>query len=258
MSGGRRILLAGESWSTTSVHTKGFDTFHTSTYEEGAWPFIHALEAGGWSVEFQPNHVAAEKFPYTVEELSVYDLVVLSDIGANTLLLTNAVFTGGRAAPANRLASLAAWVAGGGSLLMVGGYLSFQGIEGKANYRSTALAEVLPVVMEIGDDREETPEAIVPHADGGHEITRGLEGDWPGILGFQRMTPAPGAEVVATVGSHPLVVVGQHGAGRVAAVTTDMGPHWLTSPFVEWPGYARLWNQLAQWLTRAGATETER
>ncbi|OUE31839.1 hypothetical protein BFL35_02995 [Clavibacter michiganensis] len=29
----QRILLAGESWSTTSVHTKGFDTFHTSAYE---------------------------------------------------------------------------------------------------------------------------------------------------------------------------------------------------------------------------------
>jgi uncharacterized membrane protein len=250
-----RILLAGESWSTTSVHTKGFDTFHTSAYEEGAWPFIHALEAGGWTVEFQPNHVAAEKFPYTEEELAPYDLVVLSDIGANTLLLTNAVFTGGRPAPANRLTSLAAWVARGGSLLMVGGYLSFQGIEAKANYRATALAEVLPVVMEVGDDREETPEAITPLSDGDHAVTRGLGGEWPGILGFQRLVPAAGAEVVATVGEHPLVVVGHHGAGRVGAVATDMGPHWLTTAFVEWPGYAVLWNQLAAWLTDEDAAE---
>ena len=42
---------------------------------------------------------------------------------------------------------LADWVRAGGRLLMVGGYLSFTGIEAKANYRNTPLADVLPVYL---------------------------------------------------------------------------------------------------------------
>lgn len=251
--GTKRILLAGESWSTTAIHTKGFDTFYTSAYEEGAWPFIHALEAGGWIVDFLPNHVASERFPYTAAELDRYDVVVLSDIGANTLLLPNSVFSGGAAAPANRLQVLADWVRAGGSLLMVGGYLTFQGIEAKANYRNTPLAEALPVLMEAGDDREETPQGATPASAGDHPVTAGLAGEWPSILGYQRLEARPGVTVVATVDDRPLVVVGTHGAGRSAAVATDMGPHWLPAGFLEWDGFGTLWNQLIGWLAEDGA-----
>ena len=251
----RTILLAGESWSTTSVHTKGFDSFLTSHYEEGAWPFIRSLEASGWTVEFQPNHVASVRFPYTVEELDRYDAVVLSDIGANTLLLTQSVFGSGTAAVGNRLRTLAEWTIGGGALLMVGGYLSFQGIEAKANYRATALADVLPVLMEPGDDREETPQGVRPTVSAAHAITRGLDQQWPQILGYQRLTPRDDAQVLVTVGDHPLVVIGETGQGRVAAVATDMGPHWLPADFVAWDGFGLLWTQLMDWLTenRVGA-----
>jgi uncharacterized membrane protein len=243
-----RVLLAGESWSTTSIHTKGFDSFITSVYEEGAADFIAALEAGGHEVTFQPNHVAAEKFPYTAAELDAYDVVVLSDIGANTLLIPKKVFIGGQTVP-NRLRSLAEWVGAGGALLMVGGYLSFQGIEAKANYRGTVLAEVLPVTMEIGDDREETPEGseagvVMPD----HAVTRGMPTTWPRILGYHRLAQKDGADVLVTVSGHPLLTVGRHGKGRVAAFATDMGPHWLPREFVEWSGYARLWQQLTAWL----------
>jgi uncharacterized membrane protein len=243
-----RVLLAGESWSTTSIHTKGSDSFITSLYEEGAADYIAALEAAGHEVTFQPNHVAAERFPYTVDELNAFDVVVLSDIGANTLLVPKAVFVGGNTVP-NRLRSLAEWVDAGGALLMVGGYLSFQGIEAKANYRGTPLADVLPVLMEIGDDREETPEgslAKVTVAD--HPITQQMPEPWPRILGYHRLVAKEGTQVLATVGEHPLLVVGRHGAGRVAAFATDMGPHWLPREFVEWPGYTRLWQQLTAWL----------
>lgn len=249
-----RVLLAGESWSTTSIHTKGFDSFITSLYEEGAADYIAALEAAGHEVTFQPNHVAADRFPYTVDELNDYDLVVLSDIGANTLLVPKTVFVGGNTVP-NRLRSLAEWVDAGGALLMVGGYLSFQGIEAKANYRGTPLADVLPVLMEVGDDRQETPEgsqATVTVAD--HPITQGMPGPWPHILGYHRLVPKEGALVLATVGEHALLVVGEHGAGRVAAFATDMGPHWLPREFVEWPGYARLWQQLTAWLADGEGT----
>jgi uncharacterized membrane protein len=243
-----RVLLAGESWSTTSIHTKGFDSFITSVYEEGAADYIAALTAAGHDVTFQPNHVAAEKFPYTVDELNEYDVVVLSDIGANTLLVPQKVFVGGQTVP-NRLRALGEWVDAGGALLMVGGYLSFQGIEAKANYRATTLADVLPVLMEIGDDRQETPEGSLTEVTvADHPITRNMPEPWPHILGYHRLVPKEGAQVLATVGEHPLIVVGNYGRGRVAAFATDMGPHWLPRDFVEWPGYARLWQQLTAWL----------
>src|SRR6187200_1238217 len=41
------VLLVGESWFTYSVHQKGFDTFETAEYTEGAGEFIGALRALG-------------------------------------------------------------------------------------------------------------------------------------------------------------------------------------------------------------------
>ena len=40
----KKVLLAGESWSSHTTHVKGFDTFYTSVYEEGGKWLIAALE----------------------------------------------------------------------------------------------------------------------------------------------------------------------------------------------------------------------
>jgi uncharacterized membrane protein len=59
----KRVLIAGESWVTHSIHTKGFDSFTTTEYNEGVRWLKAALEAGGWDVTFLPNHLAAREFP---------------------------------------------------------------------------------------------------------------------------------------------------------------------------------------------------
>lgn len=244
------VLVAGESWTTTSIHTKGFDSFTTVSYEEGADAFLDALRSSGHDVTFFPNHVAARSFPDSVEELRHFDVVVLSDIGANTLLIPPDTFAKALAAP-NRLLTLASWVSGGGSLAMIGGYLSFQGFESKANYRSTVLSDVLPVEMETGDDREETPQgAPCVKSAVRHPITEQLEPTWPSVLGFQRLHAKQGAEVLATVDSWPLLVAGVHGSGRVLAFASDIGPHWVPPAFMEWAGYARLWSSAIAWLAK--------
>ncbi|MEU2777126.1 glutamine amidotransferase [Streptomyces sp. NPDC007162] len=254
-----RILLAGESWTTTSTHTKGFDSFVTSTYAEGAGPFLKALRSVGHEVTYLPNHLAAEDFPRTEDELNAFDLVVLSDIGANTLLLPATTFLNGSRSP-NRLDALASWVRAGGALLMVGGYLSFQGIEAKANYVNTAISDVLPVDMETGDDREETPHGVTPVVrDPGHPVTQGLPAEWPAILGYQRVRVRAGAEVLVEVDGRPLAVSGRAGAGRVMAFTSDMGPHWLPDDFMAWSGYDTFWQQSVQWLcATAGSTAADK
>ena len=135
---------------------------------------------------------------------------------------------------------------------MVGGYLSFQGIQAKANYRNTVLADVLPVEMELGDDREECPEGVRPRSHDGHPLVRGLADEWPAILGFQRLAPRPGSEVAATVGGYPLLVTGQAGEGRTLAYATDIGPHWAPEAMTGWPGFATLWDRAIRWLAGEG------
>ncbi len=55
-----------------------------------------------------------------------WDAIILSDIGANTLLLHPDTWLKSRRT-ANRLTLLHDYVAGGGALMMIGGYYSFQG-----------------------------------------------------------------------------------------------------------------------------------
>ena len=45
----------------------------------------------------------------------------------------------------------------GGGLLMIGGYLSFAGIDGKARYHGTPVEDALPVTIAATDDRVEAP-----------------------------------------------------------------------------------------------------
>lgn len=245
-----KILLAGESWMTTSIHVKGFDSFTTVSYYEGAEAFCKALRSAGHQVAYQPSHIAARDFPTTAEGLGAYDVVILSDIGANTLLLYPETFDRAVAGP-NRLHALCSYVATGGGLGMIGGYLSFQGIGAKANYRATALAEILPVEMEVGDDREESPQgARCKKSSTPHPITQSLEDTWPDLLGFQRLRAKPGASVLATIDGWPLLVTGEHGSGRVLAFASDIGPHWVPQAFSDWTGYRRLWTAAVSWLAK--------
>ena len=74
----------------------------------------------GWEVVYQPSHVAARDFPQTVEALAEFDCVMLSDIGANTLLLHPDTFVRSQALP-NRLHAIRDYVANGGGFVMIGG-----------------------------------------------------------------------------------------------------------------------------------------
>jgi uncharacterized membrane protein len=226
---------------------KGFDTFTTSEYAEGVGFLRDALRSAGHEVVFMPNHVAHAEFPFAAEALADYDVVILSDIGSNTLLVPPTTFSRGERFP-NRLSVLRDWTLGGGALVMAGGYLSFQGIEGKANYRATPLADVLPVLMEAGDDRVESPDDGVPRVVADHPVVAGLEEEWPAILGYQRVAAKPDATVLATVNGDPLLIAAEAGAGRALATTTDIGPHWAPLEFVQWPGFARLWDNAVRWL----------
>lgn len=244
----KKVLLAGESWLVYSTHIKGFDSFYSSSFNSGEQYIQAAFEEGGYDFTFMPNHVAMNDFPYTVEELKIYDLIVLSDIGANTLLLPDSVFMRSEMLP-NRCQSLKDYVLGGGALLMIGGYMTFAGIDGKGKWHDTPVQDVLPVEVLTVDDREEHPEGIKPaFVDKAHPVFDGIDSEWPPVLGYNRTKEKEDGQVLATVGPDPFVSVGKFGKGRSAVVTTDCAPHWAPLIFCNWEHYNRLWQNLAAWL----------
>jgi uncharacterized membrane protein len=183
----------------------------------------------------------------TAAALEPYSCVMLSDIGANTLLLHPDTFTKSKVLP-NRLHAIRDYVANGGGLVMVGGYLTFQGIDAKGQYAGSAIEEALPVTLLRADDRVESPQGVQPIVtDAAHAMLRGVPGNWPMLLGYNRVTTKPAGALLATVGDDPLLVAGSFGKGRSVAFTSDCGPHWAPPPFCDWDGYAALWNGIAEW-----------
>ncbi|MGH7214764.1 MAG: glutamine amidotransferase [Tepidisphaeraceae bacterium] len=139
----------------------------------------------------------------------------------------------------------------GAGLLMIGGWESFCGQGG--DWAGTPVGAALPVQIDNHDDRIncDQPALILKKTD--HPTAGALP--WqtrpPTVGGFNRIAPKEGATVVleaqrfaasvAGVGrfdfrptsSHPLLIVGQHGTGRTAALATDLAPHWVGG-LVDW------------------------
>lgn len=242
-----RVLFAGESWMTHSVHTKGFDSFDMSSYHEGGTEMIVALRAGGADLTYQPSHIAMDSFPFSRKEIDSFDVVILSDIGANSLLLPDRVAIRSESCP-NRLHLIRDFVNDGGGLLMVGGYLTFQGIQAKGNYKGTPVEDVLPIELFPYDDRLECPQGVTPTlVKPDHPVLKGLT-DWPQFLGYNRSTARPDADVLARFGNDPFIAVRNVGQGRSAIFSSDCGPHWGPPPFLAWKGYGALWTNLVVWL----------
>ncbi len=117
---------------------------------------------GGYEVNHVANHKVVSDFPYTLEELQQYDVIILSDIGSNTLLLPESTFQQSKMNP-NRCELIKEYVLAGGSFLMIGGYMAFSGIDAKSRYGGeTAIKDILPVICLDKDDRVERPEGITP------------------------------------------------------------------------------------------------
>lgn len=240
------VLVLGESWFTYEVHQKGFDAFYRSAYTEGAGAFLDALREAGHHVTYIPSHLISTDLP-SGAELDAFDVVIISDVGANTFQLGAATFVRSETVP-DQTAELRDFVARGGGLAMIGGFLSFSGVDAKARWGRTPLAPALPVTVLDRDDRVELPGGATPTVVAEHEIVRGLGTEWPALLGLNEVELIDSSTLIATCADHPLLVVGEYGEGRTAAFTSDLAPHWAPPAFLAWEGYSALWSQLVQWL----------
>ena len=244
------VLLVGEAWQSLQFDIKGFDFFSRSTYHESIEPLRNALDTNGVTTEYIPTTRAAREFPTSADEIAEFDVVVLSDVGYNTLSLPPATFDEFEQVP-NRLQLLSDFVYAGGGLIMIGGYLSFQGINGKANYKDTPIEAALPVTMQPYDDRVERSDGVTPVvSEGAHTIVDGLPEEWPALLGYNRVAPDSDATELVRVDDDPLVVVGSYGEGRSAAFTSDCAPHWAAPRFTDWKHYDAFWAALVDWVAR--------
>lgn len=244
-----KILFIGESWHIHMIHSKGFDSFTSSKYEEGAVYLLQCLKTKGITVHYLPAHQVQITFPSDIQSLNDFDVIVISDIGSNTFLLQNEVFYSMQTKP-NILLLINNFVAQGGGLLMIGGYLSFMGIEGKANYKNTLLAEILPVVMQDSDDRVEVPQGIAATVvDAQHQTIQGFS-QWPIFLGYNRVTAKNNTETVLNIGEDPLLVYGTYQQGKTACFMSDCSPHWGSNQFMCWPHYADMWLNILRYIAK--------
>jgi uncharacterized membrane protein len=243
-----RVLLVGESWVSNSTHYKGWDFFSSTVYEVGTEYLVKALAGSDITLEHMPGHLAATEFPLTLEALQAYDVVILSDVGANTLLLHPDTWLRGKSMP-NRLSLLKTWVEQGGGLAMAGGYMSFSGIYAAAKFYRTPIETILPVSIHTFDDRVEVPEGVATTiVKPEHPILEGVSGEWPALLGYNETVLKPEGELLVAAGEHPMLAVRSVDKGRTLIWASDIGPHWCPVPFLSWDGYGRIWRQSIHWL----------
>jgi uncharacterized membrane protein len=240
------VLVVGESVFKIHTHYKGFAAYETGYITMSLDPFVERFEGTGVTVDFMPNHEVSLKFPFTVDELSAWDVIVLSDAPADSFLLAPDTLAG-KIVP-NRIRVLSDWVRAGGGFAMIGGWMSFGGFHGKGHWAFSPVTELIPATILPHDDRVEVPEGTVPEVRARHPILNGLPAVWPDFLGYNRLTDPTGEVLLSFPNADPLLVTDTRGKGRVAAFTSDILPHWGSPRFIEWPGYVRFWTQLFTWL----------
>lgn len=243
------VLFVGETNIVYMTEHKGLDSFDLTRYTEFATPVRRLFEAQGHRFTHVACHVVHEQFPSDLETLRKHDVVILSDIGSNTMLLHPDYLS----RTVNSLELIKRFVAEGGGFIMIGGYLSFTGFQAKARYKDTAIEEILPVTLQPYDDRVEIPEGIDLRLDPSvrHPIVDGLPPEWPHIFGYNRLTPKEGATVLMkSERGDPILAVGGFGKGRTIAYATDCAQDWASPQLLGWDHYGSLWDRLLTWCAR--------
>lgn len=247
-----KILFVGESAMVCTTEFKGYDSFSATRYGEAFSVMENTIRELGHEVTHIPCHLVAREFPRTLEGLRDYDLILFSDVGSNTFLLLPDMLATGQPVP-NLLKLVCQYVEQGGGFGMIGGYMTFQGMEGRGKYKDSVLEKILPVELYYGDDRQETPEGTfltcVPDS---HPILQGLPAQMPYILGYNKLRARRESTVLIEHEGDAILSVWQYGQGRTMAYATDCAPHWAPREMTQWEYYPRLWDNIIRYL--AGST----
>jgi uncharacterized membrane protein len=181
------------------------------------------------------------------EILSDYDVIVFSDVELKNFQLApqffnRDVFGTEIITYPDRIRLTLEAVESGTRVMFMGGWLSFNGEQGKGGWGRSRLAEVLPVRCLDTDDLVESTE--------GFRFSRSDVGFLPDvdvaaappILGYNRTIARDDAVVHVEIEEtgDPLVATRRYGEGAVLAYMSDPAPHWGCN-FIQWDQYARFW-----------------
>jgi len=254
MSDRIKVLFAGEAIYMLTTIYKGWDSFNMGRYTEHGKFFIDALERNNIDYVYIPTNKVAEEFPWTLEDLKQYDVVIVSDVGSNTFLISERTMNGEKTP--NRLKLIEQYVKDGGGFFMWGGYLSFTGLFGKAFYKNTPIEKLLPVNLMATDDRVEVPEGFLPKIRvKDHPILEGIPSKWEGwFLSYNRLIPKEGATVIAEIeeyGNDPFLSVWEYGKGRTLASAVDCAHHGAAPKFLNWEYTNKLYANMVKWCAKA-------
>ena len=247
-----KVLYCGDTQINMTTHSKGIDTW-TFTYFSDTAKFLRDAIAETDDIECThiPNEKVIAECPASLEEFKRYDVVILSDCGYN-----NIVMQPGNTKPyripmgPNRPKALNEFVKQGGGLIMVGGWLSYSGLQGKGLYGGTAVEDVLPVrcLPRGADDRIEVTEGFMFNIDDWkHPIVQNI--DWEKkycLLGYNKTILREDAHQIASYDGDPMIAVREVGKGRSLSYLTDITPHW-SGDFQQHPDYKTLLLNLIRW-----------
>lgn len=245
-----KILFVGETWTFHTTEFKGYDNFSIAGFDDASKFIEKALTGEDLIFEHMTAQEVLTKFPTTLEDIKKYDVILVSDVGSNSFLLHPDTFFKAQRT-VNRLDLICKFVEEGGAFGMIGGYMTFMGIQGKGAYKLTSIEKILPVELLCGDDRVEAPQGINLTVDpSSHPILEGFPTEWPYILGYNKLIAKKDADVVVKYGEDPIIAFGEYGKGRTLAYATDCAPHWSPVEFCEWDYYRVLWQRIIKWLVR--------
>ena len=196
------------------------------------------IHAEGYNMDYVPS---ALPFPKNIN-ISNYDLIILSDYPRNQI-------------KDERLEEIADFTKKGGSLLMIGGWESFTGLN--IEYKNSPIEDILPVILSEKDDRRNYDQGIiVTPTDIYQPVCKGLDWQRPSVIGGYNAFVAKNDATCILCGKKikitsenkviktevdeveiPLLVEGKAGEGKTAALAFDLAPHWVGG-FVDW-GTAR-------------------
>lgn len=125
-----KVLYVGDTQVNVQTSIKGIDSWTFTYYSDSA-------------------HYLIRDMPSTVDEFGKYDCVILSDLGFNSVNLQPGNTEAMRIPMGpDRIQGLHDYVVQGGLFMMIGGWLSFSGIQGKGLWGGTKIEEVMPITCE--------------------------------------------------------------------------------------------------------------
>ena len=128
----------------------------------------------------------------------------------------------------DRIQGLHDYVVQGGGFMMIGGWISFSGIQGKGLWGGTKIEEIMPVTCEprgVDDRMEITQGYQLKLDDPEHPIVKGLPWAKPYMfLGYNKTHLRPDAHLVASYNGDPQLVTRKVSKGRSIIFASDVGP----------------------------------